>query len=1101
MALSVGQPTRGPADDGPAPGEEPTLRGRRARSRAALLATVLGLLGAVLALAAPLLPVTQTTARLSWPQAGSLTPVTAPLVGYAPVDLRVTVPCAAITPFATSNGVAVSTVPPTAPGATTQGMIISVVSGSLTVVQRDDALLTTPVAGLAPGCTLVVEATRDGTTATVGTTTGPVTGSRDGDNRPQVVGVFTDLTGAVPDGLALDAQVDTRYATAPTGLKLAALVVGGLAVLGSLAALAVLESDSRTRRLKVLPRGWWRLGPRDLTVVAVLGVWHVIGANTSDDGYLLTMARAARSSGYMGNYFRWFGSPEAPFGWYYEVLAWMARVSTASVWVRLPALVIAVATWLVISREVLPRLGRAVGRSGAARWAAAAVFLAFWLPYDNGLRPEAPIALGVLLTWCSVERAVATRKLLPLAVALLVAAFSLAAGPTGLICLVALLVGLRPLVRLISLKARELGRWTTLAPLLAAGLGVLLVVFGDQTLAAVLEATRVRDEQGPSLAWYQELSRYTALFNDSADGSLARRFPVLVVLLSLAACAAVSLRRGGIPGAARGPSQRLVALMAGSFLALALTPTKWTHHFGAFAGIGGSLAALTALAVGAAALRSRRNRLVFAAALVFVLALSATGWNAWWYVSGLGIPWFDKPPSVKGFLLSTALLAVVAVLVLLAAREHLRGAAPARADGGRARTARLGTRLRGPRAGRRALRLASAPLTVVAGLMVVAEVLAFAKAAVDRYPAYTVGSGNVAALAGNPCALADSVLVETDPLSGLLSPDVGGPDPLGRVQSTGFTPNAVSPTLDGGTTSTSDGSGSTDASQRGTAGSGSASSSASLSLPFGLDPSVTPVLGSYVSGIQQTSTLTSAWYALPPRDAERPLLVVTAAGSVRSVDADGNVTPGPRLTVEFGTGAVGSIGATTSTMLLDPGPTTSWRNLRLPLDQAPPDATWVRLKVVDDDLSPDSWIALTGPRVPQLQTLQQVVGSEQPVLLDWAVGLAFPCQRPFRAQDGVAEVPALRITPNRELEGAVEAWEGSYGGGPLGWTDLLAKPQTVPTYLRDDWNRDWGTLQQLVPIVPSAVPAQVERGTETTGGLSSTGPMWLPDPRDRVAVQ
>ena len=64
--------------------------------------------------------------------------------------------------------------------------------------------------------------------------------------------------------------------------------------------------------------------------------WHFVGANTSDDGYILTMARVSESSGYMANYYRWFGTPESPFGWYYDLLAMWAHVTTASVWMRLP---------------------------------------------------------------------------------------------------------------------------------------------------------------------------------------------------------------------------------------------------------------------------------------------------------------------------------------------------------------------------------------------------------------------------------------------------------------------------------------------------------------------------------------------------------------------------------------------------------------------------------------------------------------------------------------------------------------------------------------------------------------------------------------------
>ena len=79
----------------------------------------------------------------------------------------------------------------------------------------------------------------------------------------------------------------------------------------------------------------------------------------------------------------------------------------------------------------------------------------------------------------------------------------------------------------------------------------------------------------------------------------------------------------------------------------------------------------------------------------------------------------------------------------------------------------------------------------------------------------------------------------------------------------------------------------------------------------------------------------------------------------------------------------------------DVGASPAWRNLRAPLSAIPADATRIRLVATDDDLSPQHWIAITPPRIPALRTLQDVVGSPDPVLLDWLVGLAFPCQRPF----------------------------------------------------------------------------------------------------------
>ena len=80
-----------------------------------------------------------------------------------------------------------------------------------------------------------------------------------------------------------------------------------------------------------------------------------------------------------------------------------------------------------------------------------------------------------------------------------------------------------------------------------------------------------------------------------------------------------------------------------------------------------------------------------------------------------------------------------------------------------------------------------------------------------------------------------------------------------------------------------------------------------------------------------------------------------------------------------------------------------------------PDADAVRVVAFDPNLTGDQWMAFTPPRVPKLESLNSYIGNEQPVLLDWAVGLQFPCQRPFTHQNGVAEMPNFRILPDRPL--------------------------------------------------------------------------------------
>src|ERR1700742_3502061 len=82
------------ADTGQLTSSTVTDAGTRHRA-ARLVAVVAGLLGALLAVATPLLPVKQTTAQLNWPQNGTLNSVEAPLIGYVATDLNISVPCEA----------------------------------------------------------------------------------------------------------------------------------------------------------------------------------------------------------------------------------------------------------------------------------------------------------------------------------------------------------------------------------------------------------------------------------------------------------------------------------------------------------------------------------------------------------------------------------------------------------------------------------------------------------------------------------------------------------------------------------------------------------------------------------------------------------------------------------------------------------------------------------------------------------------------------------------------------------------------------------------------------------------------------------------------
>ncbi|CAM5685568.1 arabinosyltransferase domain-containing protein [Mycolicibacterium aubagnense] len=819
------------------------------------IAIVAGLLGAFLAMATPLLPVTQTTAQLNWPQAGVLKSVDAPLIGYVATDLDITIPCSAAAGLTGPATTLLSTVPKQAPKAVDRGLLIERVGGDLLVIVRNTPVVSAPLTQvLSPACKeLKFTAHADKVTGElVGLVQGP--GNKEGqepnkplrgelsgyDFRPQIVGVFTDLSGAAPPGLTFSATIDSRYSTSPTLLKMLAMIFGVVLTVVALSALHVLDRADGVTHKRFLPSRWWSVTPLDGLVTLTLVWWHFVGANTSDDGYILTMARVSEHAGYMANYYRWFGTPEAPFGWYYDLLALWAHVSTSSIWMRLPTLLMALACWWVISREVLPRLGHAVKNSRAAAWTAAGMFLAFWLPLNNGIRPEPIIALGILLTWCSVERGVATSRLLPVAIAIIIGALTLFSGPTGVAAIGALLVAVGPLKTIVARHTSRFGYLALLAPILAAGTVTAILIFRDQTLAAEIDASSFKTTVGPALSWFDEHIRYERLFTTSPDGSVARRFAVLTLLLALAVSVAMSLRKGRIPGTAAGPARRIVGITIISFLAMMFTPTKWTHHFGVFAGLAGSLGALAAIAVGTVAMRSRRNRAMFAAAVLFVMALSFATVNGWWYVSNFGVPWSNQFPAWH-FGFTTFLFGLSFLTLLWAAWLHFYDRDPERPV---------------------SRRIPQAPLAIASWLVVFFEVLSLTLGMTQQWPAWSVGRSNLQALTGKTCGLADDVMVEQDPNTGKLVPQSGTVgDALGAGGAEGFTPNGIpadvsaDPVMEppGGTNFADNDGGVVSGSEPGTEGgttAGMGVNGSRAKLPYNLDPATTPVLGSWRPGVQ-----------------------------------------------------------------------------------------------------------------------------------------------------------------------------------------------------------------------------------------------------------
>ncbi|NUS90907.1 MAG: arabinosyltransferase, partial [Nocardia sp.] len=178
----------------------------------------------MLAIAAPLLPVRQDRTSLDWPQAGAAS-VEAPLVSYQPLRLDLTVPCPVLSG---AEGTVVETVPDGSGQSSARGLRVTVTGDTLSVVLRDVPLLAADRAELG-GCTaltvtssaLASTAELTGTARADGT---PFRAEVGRDIRPQLVGVFTDLPEAQLGGIRLHADIESRFTSSPTPLKIAAII-------------------------------------------------------------------------------------------------------------------------------------------------------------------------------------------------------------------------------------------------------------------------------------------------------------------------------------------------------------------------------------------------------------------------------------------------------------------------------------------------------------------------------------------------------------------------------------------------------------------------------------------------------------------------------------------------------------------------------------------------------------------------------------------------------------------------------------------------------------------------------------------------------------
>src|SRR5690606_26343467 len=172
------------------------------------------------------------------------------------------------------------------------------------------------------------------------------------------------------------------------------------------------------------------------------------------------------------------------------------------------------------------------------------------------------------------------------------------------------------------------------------------------------------------------------------------------------------------------------------------------------------------------------------------------------------------------------------------------------------------------------------------------------------------------------------------------------------------------------------------------------------------------------------------------------------------------------------------------------GPAPRWRDYRYTISGKAEGATKMRIAATDNSLGPHGWLAVSAPRAPQLVNMTEFVG-DQSTFVEWTAALVHPCLQIPGIHNGIAEIPKFRVAAGAEVRDVGQGWSSPDAGGPFGWMNVATSMRELPTYLRNNIHRDWGSLYAVDPYEPDALPAQsaMEVHTETHWGTWSPGPL------------
>ncbi|WP_242682245.1 arabinosyltransferase domain-containing protein [Herbiconiux sp. SYSU D00978] len=889
-------------------------------------------------------PVDVSEVRVSWPQdASAPEPTSLMLANQTPYSIEVGFDDESLRAAAGGGGLLLSTIDAADESSARAGLKITATDAAATIAGGGESF----TREWADTSEWVVHAT----------TTGGTVVRIDGQEAvrwpdvlpPQVDGLFTDVDALPAGALSVELQVVNDYDSTPTPLKLALMVILWLAVALTFILLVIEFRHSRVSApLRVRAFAWLRtLGAVDIAVVAGLVLWVFIGPMTDDDGYYAAMSLSYGDAGYVGNYYQMYNQPFAPFTWFWEFLYYWQQIGGRSpVWLRVPALIAGIVAWLVARTLLSSQL------ADARRWTRTAavallalVFCGWWFAFSIGSRPEIVGAAGSVAVIALVLRAISRNTLVPAFAAAVVAGLAFAAHPTGVVTFAPLLLALPSLWTVARTGTDLLGAAARTAGVLSAGAVALFVAFRDASLNDVLAGRATFAAVETPQTWMDEWDRYSFLMSPIAMGSYAKRSFVLVglvLLLWFVVATVFAKGRLSLP-----PVYRLTGwTFALSLVLLWITPSKWTHHFGALATVGPLMIVLVLIVTPRLLARSEESSVpswlapLAVASLIPPIVVGLSGPNSWAYSWDQGMFRHGDVPGFNAVRFdSLGLWLLVAVVSLAVAVVVIRRRF------GTARSAR-------------ALLAATGLVTVFALLTTGYLVATFALSAFRGSGYYTPGGANLADPLAENCLIDEAIEIWDASEGTPLAVAEGESRLTGTWQENAGWPEAdpLPPTQAGVT-----------------------------------------VWGSANQATQSAGTLTTPVYDIPALDPDQRLVLL--------VGGDLNAAEPNSVRIEY---AARGSSAMQQLEVDFPGEQPGWRTLNVPLPpQLAQDGGVLRVVAEDATTLENQWLAVSSPLVVNGRPLSAVVPPGAATAVSWTSSFWFPCQRPMSVSNGIFERPVM----------------------------------------------------------------------------------------------